>query len=58
MSERSVKDSVRPTPEKDDIQIAKQVLVELPQWPKQERVLHLLSLLTAVRLDQIAKENS
>ena len=58
MSERSVKDWFVLLQEKDDIQIAKQVLVELPQWPKQERVLHLLSLLTAVRLDQMAKENS
>jgi hypothetical protein len=58
VSERSVKDWFVLLQEKDDIQIAKQVLVELPQWPKQERVLHLLSLLTAVRLDQMAKENS
>jgi hypothetical protein len=57
---RSVQDWFLLITESDDAKLAKQAIAELDDhWlPALPRQLHVLNLLTAIRLDQMAKEGS
>jgi hypothetical protein len=61
MIPRSVQDWFVMITESEDIDVIRQAIRELtsPDWPPIDgpREEHLLSLLTAVRLDQMAREN-